>query len=148
MIDFENPHHLLAAAQKVRAKFLERYTTTSISAQQAASNRDDPVKGPVWVSKFTVPKPTNDNSRDLFLGLVDEANYKNVRYDRPDSAMLHFEWTGFRSDASEDTPEPSLPETEKFQNLMAETTSPLTILYIHGGSFRFALFLLALILVN
>jgi hypothetical protein len=134
-MDFEDPRHLLAAAQKLRTEYIKGAKAASISVQQAATTRDAPVKGPVWVSKFTVPKPTNDNSRDLLLALVDEENDKNIHYDRPDSESLHFEWTGFRCNASKDTPEPSLREEEKFQKLMAETTSPLTILYIYGGSF-------------
>jgi hypothetical protein len=148
MMDFENPHHLLIAAQKVRAEYLKGAKSASISVQQAATIRDAPVKGPVWVSKFTVPKSTNDNSRDLLLALVDEANDKNIRYDRPESESLHFEWTGFRSNASKDSPEPSLREEEKFQKLTAETTSPLAILYVYGGSFVSVPYVLEAVLVS
>lgn len=133
-MNFEDPRHLMAATQKARAEYMKGYNL-SISAQQAATNRDRPVKGPVWVSKFAVPKPTDDSSRDLLLALVDEENDKKIPYDRPDSASLRFEWTGFRSDANSDTPEPCLGEEEKFQKLAAETKGPLTILYVYGGSF-------------
>ena len=93
------------------------------------------MRGPVWVSKFTIKKPVEDNSRDLLLGLVDETNYKNVRFDRPTSEALRFEWVGFRKGAEKDTPEPSLSEAEKFQKLDEETHSPLTILYVYGGTY-------------
>lgn len=137
-MDFEDPRSLLAAAQMLRAEFLKGSMAASLSVQQAASIRDDPVKGPVWVSKFTGPKPTDDNSRDLLLALIDGANDQGIRYNQPDSEPLRCEWTGFRGDAGKDTPEPSLREDEKFQKLVAETTSPLTILYIYGGSFTSA----------
>lgn len=136
-MDFENPRHLAAATQTVRAEYLKGAHTVSISAQQDAINRDDPVKGPVWVSKFTTPKPISgdDTSRDLFLSLIDKANDKKVPYDRPDSAPLSCEWTGFRRNADKETPEPSISEHEKFEKLTTETKSLLTIFYIYGGSF-------------
>jgi hypothetical protein len=138
-MDFENPQHLLAAAQKARTQYLKTVQATSISVQQAASLQDNPVKGPVWVSKFTVPKPAIDNSRDLLLKLVDEENYKKIRYDRPDSEPLRCEWTGFRGNVGKDTPEPALAEREKFMKLSAETKSPLSIFYVYGGSFVFVI---------
>ncbi|KAA8651301.1 uncharacterized protein ATNIH1004_000182 [Aspergillus tanneri] len=134
-MNFEDPRHLAAAAQKVRAEYLKGAHTASISSQQAAINRDDPVKGPLWVSKFTTPKPIRDTSRDLLISLIDEANDKNISYDRPDSTPLSFEWTGFRSNVNKDAPEPPLGEDEKFEKLKAETKSPLAIFYIYGGSF-------------
>ncbi|KAA8652790.1 uncharacterized protein ATNIH1004_001695 [Aspergillus tanneri] len=134
-MNFEDSRHLIAATQKVRAEYLKSIHTIPISTQQATTNRNDPVKGPVWVSKFTNSKPTNDTSRDLLLSLIDEANDKNIPYDCPDSASLSFEWTGFRSNTNKDTPEPSLSEGEKFEKLIVETKSPLTIFYIYGGSF-------------
>ncbi|QRD86656.1 putative cytochrome P450 [Aspergillus flavus] len=135
MMDFQNAQHLVAAAQKVRAEYLKGAHTTAISVQQNTTCRDDPVKGPLWVSKFSLPCPTDDNSRELLLRLIDEANEHLVRYDRSASAPLDFEWVGYRSNVQKDTPEPNIGEQEKFERLMAETKSPLTILYLYGGSF-------------
>ncbi|CAL5868082.1 uncharacterized protein PFLUO_LOCUS2305 [Penicillium psychrofluorescens] len=134
-MDFQNSKHLVAAAQKVRAEYLKGAHNTAISIQQKATCRNDPVKGPLWVSKFSLPSPTDDTSRDLLLQLVDEANEHRVRYDRPASAPLDCEWVGYRSNVQKDTPEPAIGEKEKFDKLTAETTSPLTILYLYGGSF-------------
>ena len=135
MMDFQNAQHLVAAAQKVRAEYLKGAHTTAISVQQNTTCRDDPVKGPLWVSKFSLPCPTDDYSRELLLRLIDEANEHLVRYDRSASAPLDFEWVGYRSNVQKDTPEPKIGEQEKFERLMAETKSPLTILYLYGGSF-------------
>lgn len=136
-MDYEDPRHLAAATAKLRADYLQAALNVPISTHQAVADRDDPVKGPVWVSKFTILKPSDnvDTSRDLLLSLIDEANDKNVRYDRPDSTSLSFEWTGFRSNVSKNTPEPSIGEDEKFEKLVAETKSPLTIFYVYGGTF-------------
>jgi hypothetical protein len=134
-MDFQNSKHLVAAAQKMRAEYLKRAQTTAISVQQKASCRNDPIKGPLWVSKFTLPIPTDDTSRGLLLQLVDEANEHQVRYDRPASVSLDFEWVAYRRNVQKDTPEPAIGEKEKYDRVMAETTSPLTILYLYGGSF-------------
>ncbi|KAH8697422.1 alpha/beta hydrolase fold-domain-containing protein [Talaromyces proteolyticus] len=111
------------------------YWVLVVGLSQASTLRDDAVKGPIWVSKFTTPTPNEDTSCSLLLDLIDELNIKHVRYDRPQSQRLRFEWVGFRGQVTRDTPEPSLSETEKFQKLNAETKSPLTILYIYGGTF-------------
>ena len=95
------------------------------------------MKGQVWISKFTIKRPVEDDSRDLLLGLVDETNDKKIRFDRPASEALRFQWVGFRDGVEKDTPEPSLSEAEKFQKLDAETHSPLTILYIYGGTYAY-----------
>lgn len=135
-MDFEDPAQLQEAAQRIRAQYLEFAATTPVSDSQASTLRDDPVKGPIWVAKFTVSKPTaDDTSRELLLALIDELNEKNARYDRPSNEELRFEWVGFRSNVEANTPEPSLPEGVKFQNLDAETRSPLAVLYIYGGTF-------------
>ncbi|KAL4979752.1 Alpha/Beta hydrolase protein [Aspergillus desertorum] len=135
-MDWENVDHLQAAAQRVRAAYLKVVHSASISDLQHASLRDDPVKGQLWVSKFTTPKPTQDTSRELLLSLIDELNERNIPYDRPDSGSLKFEWVGYRHDAKKDTPEPaSLSESGKFQRLNAETKGTLTILYVYGGTF-------------
>ncbi|KAJ5715779.1 uncharacterized protein N7483_012960 [Penicillium malachiteum] len=137
-MDFGNPKHLVAAAQKMRAEFLKAANTVPVSVHQAATLRDDPVIGPFWVSKFSLSIPTDDNSCDALLQLVDEANLLQAQYDRPTSAPLRFEWVGHRSNATKDTPEPPIGEKEKFDNLSAETKGPLTIFYIYGGSFVFS----------
>ncbi|TGO42799.1 hypothetical protein BHYA_0005g00640 [Botrytis hyacinthi] len=135
-MDFENIKHLTAATKQMREKYWNGAISTSISVQQAATTRNLPVKGPVWVSKFTTPSPShNDNSRELLLGLIDEANTHNINYDRPNSEPLSCEWTGYREGVEAGTPEPLLSENEKYQKLVEGTKSPLTVLYLYGGSF-------------
>ncbi|UNI25093.1 hypothetical protein JDV02_010797 [Purpureocillium takamizusanense] len=137
-MDFEDPQQLLVANKMARTAYLDSVLTVSISATQAATTKDRPVTGPIWVSKFAVPKArensNNNDARDLVLGLVDEANDGNVPYQRPDAAeALRFEWVGARAGVDKNAPEPQLDEMDKFRRLEAETTSPLTVLYIFGG---------------
>ncbi|KAL3439868.1 alpha/beta-hydrolase [Aspergillus insuetus] len=136
-MDFEDPKHLLAAAAQARGAYEQSSQATSVSDAQAATLRDDPVKGPIWVAKFTTPapEPAQDTSRELLLSLVDELNDENVPYTRPASQPLKFEWIGYRRGVKKDKPEPLIPESEKFQCLCAENTAPLTVLYIYGGTF-------------
>ncbi|KAF7927360.1 uncharacterized protein EAE97_010035 [Botrytis byssoidea] len=133
---FENTKHLTAATKQMREKYWNDAIKTSISVQQAATTQNLPVKGPVWVSKFTTPSPShNDNSRELLLGLIDETNTHNIHYDRPNCEPLSCEWTGYREGVEAGTPEPLLSENEKYQELVEGTKSPLTVLYLYGGSF-------------
>lgn len=138
-MDFENILSLRAATKQMRIKFLNSAREASISAQQAATLKVAPVKGPVWVSEFLTSSPKDDSSRDLLLSLIDAANKNDIRYDRPASEPLHLQWTGYRSDAGKDTPQPLLSEEKKYQKLIGETKCPLTILYIYGGSFVFVI---------
>lgn len=138
-MDFQNAKHLVAATRKVKAAYLENAFEIPLAIGQQATLRDDPVVGPLWVSKFALPRATDSSSRDALIELVDEANVHQVHYDRPDSAPLKFEWVGYRSNAKKNTPEPPISEKEKFDNLTAETKSPLTIFYIYGGMYMYVL---------
>ncbi|KAL2797394.1 alpha/beta hydrolase fold-domain-containing protein [Aspergillus keveii] len=136
-MDFQDPEHLIAAAAQARAAYEQSWQATSVSDAQAATLRDNPVKGPIWVANFTTPapEPAQGTSRELLLSLVDELNDENVPYTLPYSQPLKFEWIGYRHNAEKDTPEPLISEEEKFQRLCAENTAPLTVLYIYGGTF-------------
>lgn len=138
-MDFQNSQHLVAAAQKIRRQYTKNAFSAPLSVKQQETIRNDPVIGPLWVSKFSLPSPTDDTSREALLQLVDEGNVHQVRYDRPVSARLNFEWVGYRSNVKPDTPEPLITEKEKFEMLRAETRGPMTILYIYGGTFVYGL---------
>ncbi|KAL4938900.1 hypothetical protein BDV06DRAFT_45830 [Aspergillus oleicola] len=95
-MDFEDSNQLFAAIQKLRANYLKSVRISTISQAQKATLRGDPVKGPIWVSKFTISPSTQDTSRELLLALIDKLNHRNVHFDRPDSQPLKFEWLGCR----------------------------------------------------
>lgn len=58
----------------------------------------------------------------------------NERYTRPELASVYAEWTRYRA-ASAKAPQPVMSEESKFISLMKETTSNVTVLYFHGGSY-------------
>ena len=134
-MDFENLRHLRAATARMRAEYWKKVTASSVSAQQAESTQDLRVKGNVWVSKFNIPDDPDGNSQELLLRLIDAQNERSIRYDAPAASRLEAQRTGYRKDATKNTPEPEISERAKFGWLMEETTNSTTILYIYGGTF-------------
>lgn len=77
-MDFQNSQHLVAAAQKIRSRYTKNAFSAPLSVKQQETIRNDPVIGPLWVSKFSLPSPTHDTSREALLQLVDEGNIHQV----------------------------------------------------------------------
>ncbi|KAJ5998650.1 hypothetical protein N7451_006460, partial [Penicillium sp. IBT 35674x] len=109
--------------------YLESVYSAPLSVKQQETLRNNPVIGPLWVSKCSLPNPKDDTSRHALLRVV------QVPYDRPASNPLNLEWVGFRSNVQKETPEPLVIEKEKFDKLNAETKSSSTVFYIYGGTF-------------
>ena len=130
------------------------------SVRQALTTKDKPVRGPIWVSRteFRIKsievqdeekgendKHTNNDDNDIAqivahaikdLGFEDNGQHEN--YSIPAVKSVPVEWVGWRANVSSSSdPEPSLPEREKYDNLMKEISRPLTTLYIFGGNFRY-----------
>ena len=123
----------------MRAGILTASSTTTISQQQNATLQESAIKGPSWVSKFTVPPPKNDHVRTLLLRVIDELADGNAPRARPKSEAIDLQWTGYRKGVGSDTPQPSISEKEKYDRLMKDVLSPLVIFYIYGGAFLYVL---------
>jgi acetyl esterase/lipase len=108
-----------------------------VSKIQAMSKQDRPIKGKMWIARSTFPKPAEDDVQKLVLKAVEDMKEGEISYTQPGSADIPFEWTGYRSDATDDTPAPKISEEEKYTRLMKEPTrsSATTILYFHGGAY-------------
>jgi acetyl esterase/lipase len=107
-----------------------------ISVTQANSLRDPGVKGKMWVSRYTIPKPAEDDLRAALFRAFDALSEHGEHVAAPDVAPVEVEWTGFRADAADTEPEPAdMSDADKYANLMKEVTSDATILYFHGGGF-------------
>lgn len=106
-----------------------------ISKQQAMSLKDPGIKGKMWISKITLPAPEEDEIRTALLATIDELKEGGEKYTVPLLAPVEAEWTGYRADASLDAPRLELTEAQQFDRLMAEVSSDVTILYLHGGAF-------------
>jgi acetyl esterase/lipase len=110
-------------------------TPTPISKMQRLTTRDPGVKGKVWVSKVKFNVPEEDDVRQLLFQAIDDMGTGQETWTKPAARPLEAEWNGYRSGAKPDEPEPvDMSEAEKYQNLMKETSSKVTILYFHGGA--------------
>lgn len=105
-----------------------------ISKQQHLTTQDPGIKGRLWISKVTIPPPERDVLQSL-LQVIDALTTGQEVYTVPSVAPVTAEWTGFRSSASHHQPRPDLTERQHYDRLMAETTSPVTVLYFHGGAY-------------
>ncbi|KAF4171582.1 hypothetical protein CNMCM8694_008063 [Aspergillus lentulus] len=85
---------------------------STISLQQRSTMQDPGVKGPIRV-----------------LGTG------NKEYLTPALASVTAEWTGYRRSVPHNAPEPSISEADKYKCLVEETTTDVTPLYFHGGSY-------------
>jgi hypothetical protein len=108
---------------------------STISEQQKGTLRDPGVKGKMWVSKVTLPAPSEDAVRDLLLEAIEAQSRENEKYSRPALLPVEAEWTGYRANVADNAPEPSISEADKYENLMKEVTSDVTLLYFHGGAY-------------
>lgn len=105
----------------------------SITQQQRLTTKDPGIKGKVWVSKVTFDVPGEDDVRQMLFRVIEEMG--DAEWDRCEARALEAEWTGYRATAKNDEPQPEgMDEKEKYDKLMSETTSKVTLLYFHGGA--------------
>lgn len=113
---------------------IRSFTSVAIplSKQQKASMRDPGIKGPMWVSKVTLPQPEVD-VRDAVLRVVEELGTGSETVDVPDICAVEAEWTGYRKGVDKNAPQPDLSEAEKYKKLIEDSPADMVILYFHGG---------------
>jgi acetyl esterase/lipase len=102
------------------------------------SLKDPGIKGRIWVSKTTMPKPEEDDiRRGLFKAIeaLKEPGEAPGGYTEPELLPVEAEWTGYRSGATKNSADLRAGEEEKFRELMKEVSSPATVLYFHGGAY-------------
>lgn len=89
----------------------------------------------MWVSKVKCHVPPEDDAREALFKAIREMGNGDEKWNEPSTAPVEGEWTGYRKDAMPQTPEPAnLSEQQKYEELMKETTSNVTIMYLHGGA--------------
>ncbi|KAF2735092.1 hypothetical protein EJ04DRAFT_465589, partial [Polyplosphaeria fusca] len=110
-------------------------TPSTVTKQQRLTTKDPGVKGKVWVCKVTCPVDEGDGVRQTLFKCIQEMGDGTEKFTPPASQPLEAEWNGYRADATDTTPEPvGLTEQEKYDKLVSETTSKVTVLYFHGGA--------------
>ncbi|KAH7088388.1 acetyl-hydrolase [Paraphoma chrysanthemicola] len=108
---------------------------TTITKIQRLTTKDPPVKGKVWVSKVKLAVPEEDDVRQMLFKAIDDMGTGDEQWTKPDTRPLEAEWNGYRADARDDEPEPTdLSEKEKYDTMLKETSSKVTLLYFHGGA--------------
>lgn len=108
-----------------------------ISKSQHVSLRDPGIKGKIWVSKVTMPKPEEDDIRQGLFKAIEALKEPGTGiggYKEPELLPVEAEWTGYRAGATKTSPELRISEEQKYAELMKEVISPATILYFHGGA--------------
>lgn len=114
--------------------FLNNSPPSTISEQQAMFLKDPGVKGRMWVSKVALPPPPEDDVRQHVFAAIAALGTGTEEYTKPRLEPVGAEWLGFRGGVSDNEPEPSMTEQEKYHSLMGEVKNQTTILYFHGGS--------------
>jgi acetyl esterase/lipase len=110
-------------------------TPTPISKLQRLTCKDPGVKGKIWVSKVKQDVPEEDDVRQMLFSAIDAMGTGEETWTKPEQRPLEAEWNGYRSDAKPDEPEPvDMSEETKYENLVKETKSKVTLLYFHGGA--------------
>ncbi|KAJ5332078.1 hypothetical protein MYU51_017021 [Penicillium brevicompactum] len=109
-------------------------TSAPLGKTQRDGIRDPGVKGPMWISKVTLPQPEVD-VRDAVLHAIETLKTGDETYDIPEALPVEGEWTGYRAGVGKHTAEPDLSEAEKYAKLREESPSDMTILYFHGGAY-------------
>jgi acetyl esterase/lipase len=109
-----------------------------VSKTQKLSLRDPGIKGRIWISKVTMPRPEEDDIRQALFKVIEamkEPGEAAGGYTEPELLPVEAEWTGYRAGATKQSAELKIPEEQKYTEMMKEVTSPTTILYFHGGAY-------------
>jgi hypothetical protein len=134
-MDWESKDEIRGITELMRAGAAEAFGKATISQQQGNSLRQQRVKGPLWVARFTLPPPKEDHVRKLLFQVIDDLDKERVPYARPQSYPIQAEWSGFRNGVSKDEPEPSISEKEKYASLIRDSSGPGVVYFLYGGAF-------------
>lgn len=111
---------------------------SSISKTQQMVNKDPGVKGRIWVATADLKRPAEDDVRKALCEAIEQMKEPSALpggYTIPDLQDVEAEWTGYRAGATDSSAPPKIPEAEKYKEMMREVSSPVTILYFHGGAY-------------
>lgn len=127
-----------AVTVRILFSFINESPPTTISKSQSASLVDDGVKKNMWVSKIVLPKPPEDNVRQVLFSIFEKLKEPGEAlggYREPNLLPVEAEWIGNRPKEKLDSPEPNISEEKKYLEMMRHVVSKTTILYFHGGAY-------------
>lgn len=106
-------------------KFLQRTTT-----------RDRGIKGPLWISKVSIPPPSGERDTiEAIKRVIKELGSGTETYTTPEIGTVEAEWTAHRKGVPSSEPRLNISEHDQYSRLMGEVSSDVTILYFHGGAY-------------
>lgn len=109
--------------------------TPSVTAMQTFSLQGFPITSKMWVSEVLLSTPAEDDIRRCLFqaieGLKEDDGLK-ARFHHPDMLPVEGEWTGYCQGGISKT---GMSEKQKYQGMMNEAPSRITILYFHGGAY-------------
>jgi hypothetical protein len=111
-----------------------------ISKIQAQSFRERPLKGPIVVSKVTIPRPKETEGEFLRSRLWDLFKSKSEGTEKLDPpapcSTYHGEWIGVRKGIQDPRApqQPNLTEQEKFNLIENHRQNDLILFYLSGGA--------------
>ncbi|KAL9130349.1 MAG: hypothetical protein Q9217_001451 [Psora testacea] len=105
----------------------------SLSQRQAVSRRYRPAKGPLWACQTSLQIVHDQEVRQKFLQAVRDIGHEKFTFNLQETESVAVEWNGYRR--SKGIPSARLSSKETYENLLGDTTTDLTILFIHGGGF-------------
>ena len=122
--------------------FMDTPKPKSITSTQKLLSKAPPISGRIWVSKYTLPIPTDDDARAIhdtltkvIDGLQDRDQPKTARIQLPEVLPVEAEWTAHRPGVPKDAKLPDISEKEKYDEMMKDVKTPTTVLYFHGGAY-------------
>ena len=120
----------------VRA-FILNPTPSPLSKVQRFSLRDPGIKGRMWISKVTLPKPEERDALDVIEKAIEEAKDTGSKptYTVPEITDVEAEWAGYRAGVGDNEPRPEQSEEEHYKSMMKEVKNDATVLYFHGGAY-------------
>lgn len=107
----------------------------SISAMQNFSLVGFPITRNMWISDVLLKPPMEDDIRQaLFQAIEDlkEVGEPTGGYKKPEIMPVQAEWTGYCHDG---VSKKGMSEKQKYQGMMNEAPSRITVLYFHGGAY-------------
>ena len=120
---------------KLIRNILSNPTPQPIGKQQRISLKDPGIKGPLWVSKVTLPTPEEEDARIVLVNAIEALKEGEEAYTVPHNVPVEAEWTGYWAGVDKHRLRLDLSEEQHYDRLMKEVTSDVTILYFHGGAY-------------
>jgi hypothetical protein len=109
--------------------------TPSVSAMQNFSLQGFPITKKMWISEVILPAPKEDSIREQLIKVIEglkEPGSEPGGYAIPELLPVEAEWTGNCGDGIS---KKAMTEKEKFEGMMKEAPSRITVLYFHGGAY-------------